>query len=77
MGFACHSVNRAGWIGPMATAPRVRGRGVGLALLGAVCRDLDAAELDEAEIAWVGPDAFYEKAGATLSRRFAVLGRRL
>ena len=77
VGFACHSVNRAGWIGPMATAPRVRGRGVGSALLGAVCRDLHAAELDEAEIAWVGPDAFYEKAGATRSRRFAVLGRRL
>ena len=77
VGFACHSVNRAGWIGPMATSERVRGSGVGSALLGAVCRDLEAAELDEAEIAWVGPDAFYEKAGARLSRRFVVLGRGL
>ena len=77
VGFACHSVNRAGWIGPMATSERVRGSGVGSALLGAVCRDLHAAELDEAEIAWVGPDAFYEKAGARPSRRFVVLGRTL
>jgi GNAT superfamily N-acetyltransferase len=78
IGFACHSVNRAAWIGPMATDDRWRGRGVGSALLGAVCRDLSRAELDEAEIAWVGPDAFYEKAaGATRSRRFVVLARHL
>jgi GNAT superfamily N-acetyltransferase len=78
VGFACHSVNRAGWIGPMATDGSQRGRGVGSALLGAVCADLDLAELAEAEIAWVGPDAFYEKAAATsVSRRFTVLARRL
>jgi mycothiol synthase len=78
VGFACHSVNRAGWIGPMATDPSQQGQGVGTALLGAVCRDLDLAELDEAEIAWVGPDAFYEKAaGTSVSRRFTVLARRL
>lgn len=78
VGFGCHSVNRAGWIGPMATDERCRGRGVGAALLGAVCRDLALAELDEAEIAWVGPDAFYERtAGSTVSRRFAVLARAL
>jgi GNAT superfamily N-acetyltransferase len=78
VGFACHSVNRAGWIGPMATDPSMQGRGVGSALLGAVCRDLDLAELPEAEIAWVGPDAFYEKAaGTSVSRRFVILGRTL
>ncbi len=78
LGFACHSVNRAGWIGPMATDPTWQGRGVGSALLSAVCRDLDLAELPEAEIAWVGPDAFYEKAaGTTISRRFTILGREL
>ena len=77
VGFGCHSVNRAGWIGPMATAAASRGRGIGAAVLGAVCRDLAMAELDHAEIAWVGPDGFYEKAGAVPSRRFVVLGRRL
>jgi GNAT superfamily N-acetyltransferase len=78
IGFGCHSVNRAGWIGPMATDPAWQGRGVGSALLGAVGRDLELAEFDHAEIAWVGPDAFYEKAaGSTVSRRFAVLARPL
>lgn len=78
VGFACHSVNRAGWIGPMATDVSVRGQGVGAALLGAVCRDLALAEFEEAEIAWVGPDAFYERtAGSRVSRRFAVLERPL
>jgi GNAT superfamily N-acetyltransferase len=78
VGFGCHSINRAGWIGPMATDPSMQGRGVGAALLGAVCRDLALAELEEAEIAWVGPDAFYQRtAGSTVSRRFAVLARPL
>jgi GNAT superfamily N-acetyltransferase len=78
VGFGCHSINRAGWIGPMATDPSMQGRGVGAALLGAVCRDLALAELEEAEIAWVGPDAFYQRtAGSTVSRRFAVLSRSL
>ena len=29
IGFACHSVNRAAWIGPMATDPERQGSGVG------------------------------------------------
>lgn len=78
VGFGCHSVNRAGWIGPMATDRAWQGRGVGSAVLGAVCRDLELAELDAAEIAWVGPDRFYERAaGTTVSRRFVVLARDL
>lgn len=78
LGFGCHSVNRAGWVGPMATHPERQGRGIGAALLGAVCRDLDFAEYEEAEIAWVGPEAFYEKAaGSTVSRRFRILARPL
>lgn len=76
VGFACHSVNRAGWIGPMGTDPAAQGRGIGSALLAAVCRDLELAGFARAEIAWVGPDRFYEQAGATLSRRFVVLARR-
>ena len=38
VGFACHSVNRAGWIGPMATDPALQHGGVGSAVLGAVLR---------------------------------------
>ena len=48
---------------------------MGSALLGAVCRDLDVAGYDEAEIAWVGPDVFYEKAAGTSVSR-AVHGAR-
>ena len=70
IGFGCHSVNRAGWIGPMATDPEHQGGGVGRALLGAVCASLAAAGHPEADIAWVGPIGFYAKAGAAVSRIF-------
>ncbi len=70
IGFACHSVNRRGWIGPMATDPVRQHGGVGRALLGAVCTDLEIGGLAEADIAWVGPVGFYAKAGARVSRVF-------
>jgi GNAT superfamily N-acetyltransferase len=70
IGFACHSVNRAGWLGPMGTDPDRRAAGVGRALLGQVCRDLMIAEMSETEISWVGPVRFYAKQGATVSRVF-------
>ena len=70
VGFACHSVNRAGWLGPMGTDPSLRQGGVGSALLGQVCRDLQIAEFDATEICWVGPARFYAKNGATISRVF-------
>jgi GNAT superfamily N-acetyltransferase len=70
VGFACHSVNRAGWIGPMATDPDRQHGGVGRALLAAVCAALAADGRSEAEIAWVGPIGFYAKAGARVSRVF-------
>lgn len=71
VGFACHSVNRAGWVGPMATDVEARGRGVGRALLGAVGRDLAAADLRTAEISCVGPIGFFVRsADAWVSRVF-------
>lgn len=70
IGFACHSVNRSGWLGPMGTDPDRRAAGVGHALLGQVCRDLMIAEFTHTEISWVGPIRFYAKAGATVSRVF-------
>jgi GNAT superfamily N-acetyltransferase len=74
VGFACHSVNRAGWIGPMGTDPARHHAGVGSALLGQLCRDLQAAEYTDAEIAWVGPVGFYANAaGARVSRVFRSL----
>jgi GNAT superfamily N-acetyltransferase len=77
VGFACHSVNRAGWVGPMGTRPRLQRSGVGRALLGEVCKDLMVAGLTDAEISWVGPVAFYAKAtGAAVSRVFRSAVRR-
>lgn len=71
LGLACHSVNRAGWVGPMGTDPSRQGGGVGSALLGEVCKDLMVAGHRDAEVAWVGPIAFYARtAGAAVSRVF-------
>ncbi len=70
IGFACHSVNRHGWIGPMATDPQRKHGGVGNALLAAVCADLEARGETVGDIAWVGPVGFYAKAGARVSRVF-------
>ena len=70
VGFACHSVNRASWVGPMGTDTERRGRGVGHALLSALCADLMTANFRDAEISWVGPVRFYAKAGARVSRMF-------
>jgi GNAT superfamily N-acetyltransferase len=77
VGFACHSVNRAGWIGPMATHPDQQRGGVGRALLAAVCVDLAARGREEADVAWVGPVGFYAKCGARVSRVFRTARLRL
>lgn len=69
-GFVCHSVNRAGWIGPMGTDPARQHHGLGSALLGEACRDLMIANHQDVEVSWVGPVRFYAKAGATVSRVF-------
>lgn len=76
LGFACHSVNRAGWLGPMGTDPADRHGGVGHALLGAVCQDLMVAGRRDVEVAWIGPVGFYAAAGASVSRVFRTLRRR-
>jgi GNAT superfamily N-acetyltransferase len=75
--FGCHSANRAGWIGPMATDPERRHGGVGRAVLAAVCADLEERGSERADIAWVGPIGFYAKCGATVSRVFRTAKLRL
>jgi len=73
--FGCHSVNRRGWIGPMATHPDWRGRGVGHAVLSALCADLMTHGVAVGDIAWVGPVGFYAKAGARVTRVFRTATR--
>jgi GNAT superfamily N-acetyltransferase len=75
IGFACHSVNRAGWIGPMATDATLQHGGVGSAVLAAVCADLEERGVATGEISWVSNLRFYGKCGARVSRVF--LGGRL
>ena len=71
LGLGCHSVNRHGHIGPMATDPQRQRRGIGHAVLGALCADVaEMHGLDETDISWVGPVGFYAKAGARVSRVF-------
>ncbi|MFM8238658.1 MAG: GNAT family N-acetyltransferase [Actinomycetota bacterium] len=68
--FGCHSVNRAGWIGPMATDPDRQATGVGSAVIAAVCADLEHRGFTEGEISWVSNLRFYGKCGARVSRVF-------
>lgn len=76
--FAAHSVNRHTWIGPMATDPARRHRGMGHAILAALAEDIGRTHhVDDAEIAWVAPVPFYAKAGATAHRSFRIHRLRL
>jgi GNAT superfamily N-acetyltransferase len=70
IGFGCHSVNRAGWIGPMATEPDRQHGGVGSAVVAAVCADLASRGCRTGEISWVSNLRFYGKCGARVSRVF-------
>jgi GNAT superfamily N-acetyltransferase len=70
IGFGCHSVNRAAWIGPMATDPGLQHGGVGAAVLAALCADIEARGMPTGEISWVSNLRFYGKCGARVSRIF-------
>ena len=71
VGFGCHSVSRAGWIGPIGTDPAAGRGGVGAAVMAGLCAELRLRGHAEAEICWVGPIAFYAKAcHARMSRVF-------
>jgi GNAT superfamily N-acetyltransferase len=70
IGFGCHSVNRFGWIGPMATEPTLQHGGVGSAVVAALCADLETRGCSTGEISWVSNLRFYGKCGARVSRVF-------
>jgi mycothiol synthase len=75
-GLVCHSINRVGWIGPLAVGADQRRRGIGRALLGAACADLRAAGLPDVQIATATPVEFFARsAGASVSRVFWRLTR--
>lgn len=75
--FAAHDGNNQGlgWFGPAGTWPEHRGQGLGEALLIACLVDI-AERHPVAEVAWIGPREFYERAVGTIGcRTFAVLTR--
>ena len=78
VGFGCHSVSRAGWIGPIGTDPAAGRGGVGAAVMAGLCAELRLRGHTETEICWVGPIAFYAKAcHARTSRVFQTRIKRL
>jgi predicted N-acetyltransferase YhbS len=78
VGFACHGVYRTDWFGPIGTAAAERGSGIGEALLRVCLDDLARAGVRRAQIAWVGPTAFYSRTvGARIGRQFVILEKHL
>lgn len=78
IGIGCHSVTRAGWMGPLVVDESARRRGVGRALLGQIARDLMIAEFERlviAEVPTVGSHRFLESVGARPSIRYQQMSR--
>lgn len=71
--FAAHDGNNTGlgWFGPAGTWPAHRGRRLGEALLLACLVDI-ARVTATAEIAWIGPEGFYEASCGIAGRRIFV-----
>ncbi len=75
--FAAHNGNNTGlgWFGPAGTWPAHRGHRLGQAVLIACLLDI-AADHDTCEIAWIGPEPFYQKSCGILGRRtFVAMNR--
>ena len=77
IGFFAHSAMRSGWIGPMGTDQAFRSRGVGAAMLAAVCADIGRRGHPTAEVAWVGPVEYFADRGALVTRTFTRFVKRL
>jgi predicted N-acetyltransferase YhbS len=60
-GFACHDVTFRGFFGPTGVSEKLRGRGIGTALLLVALHALAAAGHAYAIIGWSGDDDFYRK----------------
>lgn len=60
-GFACHDVTFRGFFGPTGVSEKLRGRGIGTALLLVAMHALAAAGYAYAIVGWSGDDDFYRK----------------
>lgn len=80
VGIGCHSVTRAGWMGPLIVDESYRRRGIGQALLGQICRDLMIAEFDRLVVADLPDDrarSFLASTGAVASTRYQRMSKLL
>lgn len=62
VGFACYDSSAKDFFGPIGVSEKMRGRGVGNALLLRTLHAMKEYGYGYAVIGWVGPAAFYEKA---------------
>lgn len=71
--FAAHNGNNSGlgWFGPAGTWPAHRGQRLGEAVLLACLLDV-ARQQATCEIAWIGPEPFYQKSCGIIGRRMFV-----
>ena len=75
-GFAGHGGNNQGlgWFGPTGTLKEHRSKGIAAGLLLACLLDIKATGRSHAEVAWIGPRAFYEKvSGVDSDRKFSIM----
>ena len=77
VGVVVHSVDRAGWLGPVGTAVGARGRGIGAALVGAVAQDLMVAGLRDVQVVGAERVGLFVRAGGAVSRVFRTYRRSL
>lgn len=75
--FAAHNGNNTGlgWFGPAGTWPAHRGHRLGEAVLIACLLDV-ATDHSTCEIAWIGPEPFYQKSCGIVGRRTFVAMKR-
>jgi mycothiol synthase len=69
--FATHSVCGPVHFGPMLTADKLRGMGIGSVLLKRCLQDWQRKGVERCEVVWAGPLSFYGRSvGATMGRAF-------
>ncbi len=70
--FCAFEVNRAGFLGPVASRPDLIGRGAGTPALVGALRELRARGRSSIEVTWVGPIVPYARLGGRVSSVYFV-----
>ena len=75
--FCAFEVNRAGFLGPVAVRPDLKGRGAGRGVLVGALHELRRRGRDRIEVSWVGPVVPYAALGGRVSTVYFVYRRSL